>query len=97
MGLADAPMIGAAVAACLVVVEAGRTTRAQLRESLRRMSFAGAHILGAVLTKHSRRDPYGYGYGYGRPDAGAGTPGEVTAGTRGVVAAMARARRLIAR
>jgi capsular exopolysaccharide synthesis family protein len=94
MGLADAPMIGAVVAACLVVIEAGRTTRAQLRQSLRRMSMAGAHILGAVLTKYrARRDPYGYGYGYGY------TYGHAAGRTnaRGVAAVVARARRLVAR
>jgi capsular exopolysaccharide synthesis family protein len=90
MGLADAPMIGASVAACLMVVEAGRTSRTQLRHALRRLSMAGAHVLGAVLTKHrDRRDPYGYGYGYaydyGRSDV------------RGVAAVVARARRLVAR
>ncbi|HLZ85450.1 MAG TPA: polysaccharide biosynthesis tyrosine autokinase [Caulobacteraceae bacterium] len=100
MGLADAPMLGAAVAGCLIVVEAGRTTRSQLRQSLRRMSMAGAHILGAVLTKYrARRDPYGYGYGYayaaayGRPDGG----GRALVGPRGVAGVVARARRLIAR
>jgi len=101
MGLADAPMIGAVVAACLLVIEAGRTTRAQLRQSLRRMSMGGAHILGAVLTKYrARRDPYGYGYGYayadayGHPD---GRGGAVVAGARGVAGVVARARRLVAR
>jgi capsular exopolysaccharide synthesis family protein len=97
MGLADAPMIGAVVAACLLVIEAGRTTRAQLRQSLRRMSIGGAHILGAVLTKHrNRRDSYGYGYGYayGRPD---GRGGAVAAGAREVAGVVARARRLIVR
>jgi polysaccharide biosynthesis transport protein len=94
MGLADAPMIGASVAACLVVVEAGRTSRAQLRQSLRRLSMAGAHVLGAVLTKHrDRRDPYGYGYGYGYGYAN----GYGRSNLRGVAAAVARARRLVAR
>ena len=94
MGLADAPMIGAAVAACLVVVEAGRTTRPQLRQSLRRMSMAGAHVLGAVLTKYrARRDAYGYGYGYAYAYGRAEGPD----GRRGVAAVVARARRLVAR
>ncbi len=106
MGLADAPMIGAVVAACLLVIEAGRTTRAQLRQSLRRMSIGDAHILGAVLTKYrAGRDPYGYdydyGYGYGYAYAHAhGHPGgheRVVTGARGAAAVVARARRLIAR
>jgi capsular exopolysaccharide synthesis family protein len=93
MGLADAPMIGATVAACLVVIESGRTTRAQLRQSLRRMSIAGAHVLGAVLTKYrAGRNSYGYDYDYGYPSAqGAPTPG-----ARAVAAVVARARRLVA-
>jgi capsular exopolysaccharide synthesis family protein len=97
MGLADAPMIGASVAACLLVVEAGRTTRAQLREALRRMSLAGAHILGAVLTKQPRRDShgYGYGYGYGGTDAGSRARGGGMTGARGAATVIARARRLV--
>ena len=100
MGLADAPTIGAAVTGCVLVIEAGQTTHAQVRQSLRRMSLAGAHMLGAVLSKcRSRGDPYGYGYGYGHqpgalsPDA-AGRPSHETRGVAGVVA---RARRVITR
>jgi Mrp family chromosome partitioning ATPase len=89
-------MIGAVVAACLVVIEAGRTTRAQLRQSLRRMSMSGAHILGAVLTKYkARRDPYGYGYGYGYSYSYGHAAGRTNA--RGVAGVVARARRLVAR
>ncbi|MDB5480542.1 MAG: exopolysaccharide biosynthesis protein [Caulobacteraceae bacterium] len=100
MGLADAPMIGAVVAACLLVIESGRTTRAQLRQSLRRMSIAGVHIVGGVLTKYrARRDTYGYEYGYGYDYAygHAATQGAPAAGSRAVAALVARARRLVAR
>ena len=110
MGLADAPLIGAVVAGCLLVVESGKTTRAQVRESLRRLSMAGAHVLGAVLTKHRAPrtgfgygEEYGYGYGYGYGyDYGHGKNGAAEpppTGVRGAVArlrgAADRARRLI--
>jgi capsular exopolysaccharide synthesis family protein len=88
MGLADAPMIGASVAACLVVVEAGRTSRTQLLFALRRMSLGGARVLGAVLTKHrDRGDPYAYGHTYGHSRSR----------VRGVAAVVAQARRLVSR
>jgi succinoglycan biosynthesis transport protein ExoP len=72
MGLADAPIIGSAVAGCLLAVESGATTRAQARQALGRMSQAGVHMLGTVLTKYKApRGLHGYGYGdahgYGAP------------------------------
>lgn len=92
MGLADAPMIGASVAGCLVVIEAGRTTRTQLRQALRRLSMAGAHVVGSVLTKYkAHHDPYGYGYGYG------GAYDYARAKPRGLTGVLERARRLVAR
>jgi capsular exopolysaccharide synthesis family protein len=91
MDLADAPIIGSVVAGCLLVVEAGRTTRGHVRRSLRRLSQAGAHILGAVLTKYrpahdTQGAGYGYGGAYGYPD---------TAGQQGgaVARLLSRARR----
>jgi succinoglycan biosynthesis transport protein ExoP len=68
MALADAPMIGSKVEATLMVVEANKTTRAQVRAAMRRLDIAGAHVLGVVLTRYraSRsEDEYGYDYGYG--------------------------------
>jgi capsular exopolysaccharide synthesis family protein len=68
MALADAPTIGGAVEATLLVVEANKTTRAQVRAAIRRLDMAGAHVLGAVLTRYKAsktEDDYGYGYGYG--------------------------------
>ncbi|HEY5107292.1 MAG TPA: polysaccharide biosynthesis tyrosine autokinase [Caulobacteraceae bacterium] len=65
MGLADAPMISAVLAGSLLVIEAGRTGRAQARAALRRLAMANGHVLGAVLTKfNARQASYGYGYGY---------------------------------
>ncbi len=66
MGFADAPMIAAAVDGTLVVVESGRTGRAQIRSSLRRLQMGNAKILGVVLQKYDiQKASYGYGYGYG--------------------------------
>jgi succinoglycan biosynthesis transport protein ExoP len=66
MGFADAPMIASAVSGTIVVVESGRTGRAQIRSGLRRLRMGHAKILGAVLAKYDvRAAAYGYGYGYG--------------------------------
>ncbi len=60
------PMIAAAVSGTIVVVESGRTGRAQIRSGLRRLRMGHAKILGAVLAKYDvRAAAYGYGYGYG--------------------------------
>jgi capsular exopolysaccharide synthesis family protein len=70
LGLADAPLLAAAVGNVLFVVEAGSTrTRAGV-EALNRLEATGTHILGAALTKASAEAGYGYsryGYGYGHP------------------------------
>jgi polysaccharide biosynthesis transport protein len=64
MGLADAPIIGAAVEGSIIVAAADRTTQAQVREAMRRMAMAGARVLGAVLNR-ARPGPGEPGYGYG--------------------------------
>lgn len=67
MGLADAPIIASVAAGTLLVVECGGTRRAIVRDALRRLHFARARVLGALLNKF---DPgaaghtYGYGYSY---------------------------------
>jgi capsular exopolysaccharide synthesis family protein len=83
MALADAPTIGSKVEATLVVVEANKTTRPQVRAAMRRLDMAGAHVLGVVLTRYraSRsEDDYGYGYSY---DYGAGAADDRIASKRG--------------
>jgi capsular exopolysaccharide synthesis family protein len=63
LGLADAPLLGAACRATLLVVESGKTrTRAAL-EAINRLKAAENHILGAVLTKYRHQsNTYGYNY-----------------------------------
>lgn len=67
MGLADAPIIASVAAGTLMVVECGGTRRAIVRDALRRLHFARARLVGALLNKF---DPgaaghtYGYGYSY---------------------------------
>jgi capsular exopolysaccharide synthesis family protein len=63
LGLADAPLLGAACEGTLMVIESGKTrTRAAL-DAVNRLKAAGSHVLGAVLTKY-RAQGGGYGYGY---------------------------------
>ena len=91
MGLADAPMLGAAVAGSLLVVQSRRTTRAQVIQAMRRMSMSNAHVLGVVLTRYSQsQSAYGYGYDYDY-DYGSAAKG------RGLSGLAARARRLVTR
>ena len=98
MSLADAPLIGDAVAATLFVIQAGRTTRPQVRSTLARLNMAGVHVIGALLTRYSPADAtvgniYGYGYGY---DYGQGAVAITKAGG-GAPGLVARARRMISR
>jgi capsular exopolysaccharide synthesis family protein len=65
MGLADAPMVAAAVNGSLLVIEAGRTGRTQALAAARRLEMSNAHLLGVALTKFDAREAsYGYGYAY---------------------------------
>ncbi len=72
LGLADAPLLSAAAANILFVVESGKTRTRAAIEALNRLEATGAHVLGVVLTKATgaafgyRGDRYGYGYGYGK-------------------------------
>jgi capsular exopolysaccharide synthesis family protein len=81
MGLADGQLLAHAAAATVFVVQSGRTRKAHIRDSLKRLRFARANILGAMLAGQDLRRfgggygygydyGYGYGYGYGREDDG---------------------------
>ena len=65
VGLADAPLIASVATGCLIAVEVGHTTRANVQAAVRRLQMANGHILGAILTKFdARKSTYGYGYTY---------------------------------
>ena len=71
LGLADAPLLGAAAANVVFVVESSSTRTKAAVESLNRLEATGTHIIGAILTKAADGgdaygyDTYKYGYGYG--------------------------------
>lgn len=66
IGLADAPLVAAAVDGVIYAVEARTTPVGTVRAALSRLRTSQAHVLGAVLTKfESRKAGHGYNYGYG--------------------------------
>lgn len=73
LGLADVPLLGAAVEGVVLVVRANGSKVRAIKSSIARVQDTGAHIFGAVVTMLDQRnaayaygDGYGYGYGYGR-------------------------------
>jgi len=70
LGLADAPLLASVAEATVLVVESRRSRTGDVQEMVRRLSDAGAHLAGVILTKVSlKRSRYGYGYGYYAYDA----------------------------
>ena len=66
IGLADAPLIAAAVEGVIYVVEARAIQAGVARRALQRLETAQANIVGIALTKFDPRHAHlGYGYGYG--------------------------------
>ena len=65
MGLADAPLLASMSAGTLLVVATADTRRGVVKGALKRLQFARARMVGAVLNKYDLRSSYGYGYGYG--------------------------------
>jgi Mrp family chromosome partitioning ATPase len=49
----------------LLVIAAGHTRRGVVKAALKRLHFARARLVGAVMNKCDFRKSYGYGYGYG--------------------------------
>ena len=64
LGLADAPILGSACEAAVLIVEAGSIRRRIALNALDRLTAADTRIAGVVLTKCSFQSA-GYGYGYG--------------------------------
>jgi polysaccharide biosynthesis transport protein len=79
LGLADAPLLASMASATLLVLATGDTRRAVVKGALKRLHFARAHMIGAVMNKCDFRAGYGYGYhasygaleyyGYGQQNA----------------------------
>jgi capsular exopolysaccharide synthesis family protein len=66
MGLADSPLLSSIAQATLLVVAANETRRNVVKVALRRLQFARANLVGALLSKFdASQTGYGYGYGYG--------------------------------
>ena len=65
IGLADAPLVAAAVESVIYVVEARSMPAGMVRIALSRLTAAQVNVLGAVLTKFEfNRAHLGYGYEY---------------------------------
>ena len=64
MGLADAPILSNIAQGTLLVVHAGETRVAMIRNALKRLQAARAHVVGGLLT-HFQSQHAGEGYGYG--------------------------------
>lgn len=65
LGLADSPLLSSSALATLMVIESGRTRTRAAMEAQNRLRTAGAHMVGAILTRYQPQTSYGYGYGYG--------------------------------
>ena len=66
LGLADAPLLASVAEATILVVESRRSRTGDVQEMVRRLTDAGANLIGVILTKIAlKRNRYGYGYGYG--------------------------------
>lgn len=66
MGLADAPLLASMASGTLLVIAPRDTRRGMVMAALKRLHFARARMIGAVMNKCELRPGYGYGgYGYG--------------------------------
>ncbi|HEX7882985.1 MAG TPA: polysaccharide biosynthesis tyrosine autokinase [Afipia sp.] len=65
LGLADAPRISGMADATVFVVEANRTSKADVKIALKRLGDAGADQIGLVISKYDpAKDTGAYGYAY---------------------------------
>jgi polysaccharide biosynthesis transport protein len=66
MGLADAPLLASMCFGTLLVIATADTRRGVVKVALKRLQFARARMVGAIMNKCDfRTSGYGYGYGYG--------------------------------
>jgi capsular exopolysaccharide synthesis family protein len=65
MGLADAPLLASMSSGTLLVIATADTRRGVVKAALKRLHFARARMVGAVMNKCDFRTSYSYGYGYG--------------------------------
>jgi capsular exopolysaccharide synthesis family protein len=75
VGLADAPLLASIAGGTLLVIDASNTRRSVAKAALKRLNFARAQMLGAVINKLNTTKAgytYGYGYGYGEGYGGEG-------------------------
>jgi capsular exopolysaccharide synthesis family protein len=63
MGLADAPILANLAQATLLVVQAGSTRVAVVRNALKRLNAARGHVVGGLLTRFQAQQAGAYGYG----------------------------------
>jgi polysaccharide biosynthesis transport protein len=65
LGLADAPLLASIASGTLLVIDTGHTRRSVVKSALKRLQFARARMVGALMNKCDFRSNYGYsGYGY---------------------------------
>jgi len=68
-GLADAPLLASMIVGTLMVIDAKKTRKGAVKAALKRLYFARAHVVGAVINKLDHASAsYGYGYEYGYGD-----------------------------
>jgi polysaccharide biosynthesis transport protein len=65
LGLADAPLLSSMASGTLLVVATADTRRAVVKGALKRLHFARARMVGALMNKCDFRRNYGHGYAYG--------------------------------
>ena len=59
------PLLASMSSGTLLVVATADTRRGVVKAALKRLHFARARMVGAVMNKCDFRSSYGYGYGYG--------------------------------
>lgn len=76
-GLADAPLLASVTIGTLLVINGAETRRGVAKAALKRLHFARAQMVGALINKvDMRHQNYGYGYGYGSVYGDTGYYGE---------------------